>query len=330
VHLSNVFLLYYLFKRLSYLIFGTENGDSEKKAFIAAILFGISPFNLEPVAWVAASKVLLYALFYLAALHCYLRYISRSKNLYFYLTIIFFILSFGAKEQAVTLPFCLILLDYLNNRKLSDIIVWQEKLPFLVLAILFGFVTIESQGSEVIESTHFYPVDQRLLLAFYTISEYFTKALIPINLSYLYPFPFQIGKPAPMWLWFYPVGISAILYCFHSVLKVKFIFFGLIFFAIHIILVINILSLARFSIVADRYAYLANGGLYFILGCGFFLLFKKSKKFSVGLLVIYMTYFMVYTYTHSVTWTNSESLKKKIGTAIKSRKDYKIWRDQSK
>jgi hypothetical protein len=58
-------------------------------------------------------------------------------------------------------------------------------------------------------------------------------------------------------------------------LKKKWLVFGTLFFVIHLVLVINLLSLARFSVVADRYAYISTIGLYFILAT---LLVKALKN----------------------------------------------------
>ena len=51
----------------------------QRIAFLTALLVGIHPFLVEAVAWIAASKILLYACFYLIALHCYL---ERAEALY--------------------------------------------------------------------------------------------------------------------------------------------------------------------------------------------------------------------------------------------------------
>ena len=330
LHLVNVVLLYFLFIKISKLLFRAPETTYKQVAFVGAILFAVSPFNLEPVAWVAASKVTLYAFFYLVAIDFYQKYILTAGSRYYYLTILFFTISFGAKEQAVTLPFCLILLDYMYKRDFRNNIVWYEKMPFFVLSLFFGIVTIQSQGQAVMESTNFYPVYQRVILAFYTVSEYLTKALVPINLSYLYPFPFQVGSPVPNWLLFYPAAILIVIFCFYRILCKRWVLFGMLFFLIHIVFVVNIFSLARFSIVADRYAYLANAGIYFILGYGFVRLTYESsvRKLVLGIGLVYISYFIFYTHYHLAVWTNVTTLKEKISDTIKERPDYQLWKEK--
>src|SRR5690606_2190995 len=192
---------------------------SKRIPFITGFLFAILPVNVEPVAWVAASKVLIYGLFYLLALIAYINYLDRPKNTRtYYLTLLFFTLSFGAKEQAVTLPCCLLLFDYIYKRSLREYQVWLEKLPFFILALLYGVATIQSQGIDD-GGRLFYPLHQRIPLSGYTLMEYFTKTIIPVNLSFIYPFPFENGQPMPRWLWIYPLAIPIILYCFYGYMK---------------------------------------------------------------------------------------------------------------
>lgn len=331
IHLLNASLVYFFLRRISSKFFELPNIGADQIAFVSALLFVLMPINLEPVAWIAASKVTLYGLFYLIALNFYCKFIIAKNKLYFYLTLLFFTISFAAKEQAVLLPVCLLLMDYVYNRDFKDRMLWYEKLPFFVLSLLFGLATIQSQGIDVAENNNFYPFQQRIVLAFYTISEYFSKCVLPINLSYLYPFPFQVGEPTPWWLWIYMIAIPIIGICFFKKIP-KWLVFGILFFVIHILLVVNIFSLARFSIVADRYAYVSTIGLSFILGYAFvyFLYTLKHRKlvFYVGL--IYIGYFMIYTRSHLPVWQNAVTLKQKLRETIKERADFKIWKENIK
>ncbi|MCC8427313.1 hypothetical protein LJ658_20285 [Mucilaginibacter sp. UR6-11] len=321
--------MYYLLKILAAKLLSSTNIKNQQAAIIATLLFAISPFNLEPVVWVSAAKVIIYALFYLLAVHSYCKYLEAKKTLYFYLTLLFFIISFGAKEQAVTLPLCLLLLDFFYARTLKDKLVWLEKLPFFIASLLFGYISIQSQGKELFESTNFYPLYQRVILSFYTFSEYFVKTVIPINLSYLYPFPFQIGDAVPLYLWIYPIAVMTFLVAyFRTWLKIKWLTFGTLFFAIHLLLVINLLSLARFSVVADRYAYMATIGLYFVLAILFLKALKCNylKKWVVGSGLLYMLYFMTYAHYYSYTWVNNLTLKSHLRKEVRSRSDFEKWK----
>mgnify|MGYP000712462925 CR=1 FL=1 len=119
-----------------------HGGVSEKQIlyvnFITTLLFAVHPINVEAVAWISALKVLLYAFFYLLGLLCYLRYIRTSKIFYYVLTIGCFLCSFWGKEQAVTFPLALLIVDWFTNRNMKNLEVWSEKMSFLIMAFFFG------------------------------------------------------------------------------------------------------------------------------------------------------------------------------------------------
>ena len=75
-------------------------------AFLTALLFAVHPVNAEAVCWISASKVPTCAMFGLSGLLCYLHYIKSGGKAWFVFSIVFFVLSFGCKEQAAALPLC--------------------------------------------------------------------------------------------------------------------------------------------------------------------------------------------------------------------------------
>ncbi|WP_345211000.1 hypothetical protein [Mucilaginibacter gynuensis] len=322
IHLANSVLVYDLIRKVSGDISNLPPEQNLRIAFVTALLFAVMPVNVEPVAWVSASKVTLYAFFYLLALGWYRRYVLEPKQKYFYLSLVFYIVSFGAKEQAVVLPLSMLLMDYVYGRNLLDRLIWFEKLPIFILSVLFGGVTIASQRSE---GGDFYSIFQRLPLSFYTLSEYFTKVIAPVNLSYLYPFPFQKTATVPLWLWIYPLAIPAVVYCFFKQFTQKCILFGLLFFMIHIILVCNILSLSRYSVTADRYAYLSSIGLCFVVGYIFVLRLSRTryKSFLIAIGVTYVVVLIVYANSYVKVWSSTYILKEKLKTTIEQRGDFK-------
>ena len=328
LHFINSILIYLLIIITCKFMLGEKsNVRINVLSFLTAFMFAILPINVEPVAWISASKVLLYALFYLMALLSYCFYMLKLHSIYFYLTIIFFVISFGCKEQAVVLPLCLILFDYLFGRNLKQWTIWLEKLPFFMLALFFGVVTIQSQELEY-GARSFYPIIERIPLSAYTLIEYLTKSLIPINLSYLYPFPFLNGEPMPWWLLIYVIVIPAIIFCFYEYLRFKWVVFGAFIFIIHTVLVLNLFSLARFSIIADRYAYLAAIGPCFILSYIVMVKLrrgtKKNKAFVMTATSISLYFLLLawYSQSHLTTWKNTYSLKERLKKIIEERKDF--------
>src|SRR6266853_4907921 len=82
------------------------------RSLMVAALFALHPVNVESVAWAAERKNVLSMLFFLLALHAYVRY-ARKPSLLRYAAVFFlFALGLLSKAQVITLPFLLLLLDY--------------------------------------------------------------------------------------------------------------------------------------------------------------------------------------------------------------------------
>ena len=251
-------------------------------AFLTALLFAIHPFNVESVAWMSASKVLVYALYYLIATYFFIRYLQKNKIIYLVFTAVFFIFSFLGKEQAVTFPVWMLLIYWIAGYSFKDKKVWLTTLPFICLALLGGVVTMLSQsatgGGELSEAPS-YLIWQRFVYACYSFCEYLFKCILPFKLSYLYPFPTIIGDPLPTWLLVYPLLVIVSVASFWKYLvSNKVLFCSLIFFFIHIAVTLHIISLSRFAVVADRYVYIASTGICFALSYLTIYLINKFKK----------------------------------------------------
>ena len=313
LHLANACLVYFLIYR----ILKYTNRADEKTAcivsFFAGMLFCIHPLQIESVAWISASKVVLYSFFTLLAFLAYLKYVCTEKTGYYILTLAFFIFAFGSKEQSVVLPVSLILLDWVMKRNLKDADLWIEKLPFFLFAVFFGLFTLTMQSPELVQNWAGYTLMQRLVLACYAVVEYVVKLAFPVKLLYIYPFPMLPGEALPLRMLIYPVivlvaGIGLFLYR-----KNQLLIFGVLFFLLNIALTLHIAPMSRVNIVADRYVYLPSVGLFFV---GVWYAFsymqtiiKKRLPWLYTLAVCYLLYFGVYAHQRTKVWYDSETLK---------------------
>ncbi|WP_293304103.1 hypothetical protein [Pedobacter sp. UBA5917] len=325
-HVLNVVAVYCFIKKLCSTAFGKGLEESSNIAFISAAIFGLHPVNAEPAAWIAASKILIYSFFYLLSLIAYLDYIVSKKNYSYYLCMLCFIFSFGAKEQAVTLPLCMLLLDYICCRNMKEEIIWYEKLPYIILAIYFGLLSVSSQEIDPGTKFHYtYSITERFALAGYTFMEYLTKCTLPAKISYLYPFPFEPGEIIPVWLFIYPFFLSLCIYFLKDYLVRKWLQFGFLFFFIHVGIVLNLLNLSRYAVVADRYAYLSSIGICFIFAFAYQTALKKGhylKQLWNILFISLLIGFGLYSHFHLNVWKNTVSLKKSFRDTILQRKDF--------
>ena len=330
LHIANALLVYLCIRRLLELSGKISVEHKELITFITALLFTLQPLNVEPVAWITASKILLSSFYYLLATYTFLSYLKHGKLKYYFFTLFLFICSFLSKEHAVSFPFWLLLIYWITGRRLKDRKVWLAVTPFLLLTLLFGIVASFSQtGGIVLFNKADYPLWQRLVFACYSFTEYLLKSAFPFKLLYLYPFPSVAGDPLPQWLLLYPTLLTVFLIAlWKQIVTNKAILAGLLFFLIHIAIVLHIVPLPRFYVVADRYMYLAYIGFGFALAYyGMYFLRKWKDYRRTGLIVafsVYLLYFGVYTNIRCRVWHDTDSLKKEIRELLKERNDYEL------
>jgi hypothetical protein len=328
IHLANVLLLYFFLIRLLTRTHRFEPASIQRIAFFTAMLMAVHPFLVEAVAWLSASKVILHAFFYLVAMHAYLSYLHGKKAFNFILVICLFVLAFGGKEQAVTFPVCLLLLDYALKRNFRSTKLWLEKLPFFALSLFFGVIAMLAQagsGEGVLSDEQSYPFHQNLVFASYSLTEYLVKYLLPVKLSYLYPFPNQMGEAIPARFWIYPFAVIFIIISLWNFWKKKWVFFGMAFFVTHIAMVLHIIPISRYAIVADRYAYLASVGVFFTLAYFLDQAIVNKIKFRKAVIIlgaVYVSGLGLYTHERTKVWYNTDTLKRELRELLKQRNDY--------
>ncbi len=299
LHIVNTALVFFFAYRLSQ--------NNLWVGLITALFFGIHPMHVESVAWVSERKDVLYTAFFLMALITYLQYLQKNGWQKYALTMLFFIASLLSKPAAVTLPVVMLLIDWYKGRSLKDKKVWLEKIPFFLLAFVFGYVALQIQSEKAIAQPEYYPVWQRLVFAFYGLGEYLKRLVWPFPLSTLHPFPASATVPASYYpaLILVPV-VTAIAFYFR---KNKSVIFGLAFFVINLALVLQFLTFGN-SVISERYTYVPYIGLCF----GLAMLWAKStltpstKNIVLGLFLIAGVGFAIATYRQIPVWKDSMSL----------------------
>lgn len=310
-HVANTVLLFLFLSRLLKMIPGNPLAEQSRNiAWICTLLWAVHPVNVEPVAWISASKILVYSSYYLAALLLYLYYIARPGLGKYIGLLALFVASFFGKEQAVVLPLAFLLVDYVTRREGKVGYLFLEKAPFLILALFFGIVTILSQGDG--GNMPEYSLWQRLLFCGYTLYEYMVKTVLPINLMYLYPFPTTPEGKMPFMMYMYPLMILAAVYLVYVFRKEHMLVFGALFFVVHLLVAIHLISISRFAIVADRYNYLAMIGPLLVI-VHFLCLWHQKHRIAARLVIgLYFAYLCTYTIIYQQNWDNSEHVKRHV------------------
>lgn len=288
---------------------------------LVAFLFALHPMHVESVAWITERKDVLYSFFYLLSLITYILYLRKNRNIYWLSgSIIFFICSLLSKSAAITLPLILFLIDYKERRSFKLNII-PDKIPYLILSILFVIISIVSQKVfdptiEMSRQFHFY---ERFLLGAYAFFFYILKLIIPTSLTAIHPFPIKTSILLPL-----PYFIALLCFIFFYVyliwllIKKKFtdensvtILFGIIFFCLTISLVIFVPVGSAFA--AERYTYIPYIGLfislaYFIAGRPLPDHELKIRNFIIyPLFGLWLIFLSVTTFYRLDVWKNSMS-----------------------
>lgn len=328
LHTLNALLVFLIVHRVLNLNMQTKTGVEQRIiliSFFVALLFAVHPLQVESVAWISASKIVVYSFFYLLAIWFYLCYIQKEKIFYYILMLLCFMLSFGGKEQAITFPLCMIWVDLVCRRNFRNGVFWCEKMPVVLLTLIFVNVTLEANGygnTELLGQDNSYTLLQRFIFACYSLCEYVVKTCFPFNLLYIYPFPITVGETLPLRFWMYPCLLLLVGGCFWKFWKQRPVWLGLAWFLIHIGLMLHIIPMPRVGIVADRYIYLALPGLLFVIVWYFFVIldtFPKIRKLWIGMAIVWILFIGVKAHVTTYTWHDTTTLKLKMNDLLEQR-----------
>lgn len=294
LHFVNVFLVY----RLCYFIF-KEN----TKALFCAIVFCFHPFQIETIAWISAKNNLVYSVFFLSSLLFYAHYLTTALKKYYLFTMAFFVLSLLSKPSAVTFPFCLLLLEYLVNKRIVIKPFIIKIAPFLLLSIAIGIVTLYTRSeADFLDTQKHFAFYEKIGYAGFALVFYLSKFILPVNLSVIYPYP-ENGLLSICIGYAFLVLLGFGLYKLHKQQK-NIVSFGLIFFVANLILVLQLIPFGQ-TLTADRYMYLPIIGLS--IGLVYFIPFSVGKSQLVMLTVVaFLLGFL--SFKRINVWQNSISL----------------------
>jgi len=279
-------------------------------AVLTGLLFGLNAMHVESIAWVSERKDVLYSFFFIVSLILYVLYLQKKEIKYYIFSIILFILSLLSKGQAVSLAVTLIAIDIFLGRDWKSTKIWIEKIPYLVLAFVFGVIAVLAQKSgAAIHDIADYYFHERIIWAAYGLFEYLWKLSLPIQLSPLYPYPYKSGE-LPVVYWLYLIPAIAILTGFYYTLKKnRIIAFGLGFFFINIFLLLQLLPVGS-AVMADRYAYIPSIGYFLAISSLIPIIIDKKLniKFLYVFFAVYLTFIGYLTYKQCDVWQDGMSL----------------------
>lgn len=249
--------------------FSLRLGLSLRAAAFAAIVFGIHPMHVEPVAWVTERKDVLYSCFYMLALHSYWGYLQTQKRSIYVLTLALGILSVLAKPMALSLPLIFLLCDLFYGRKLTfDLI--KEKIPFCCFIVPIVWVTyflyLRIPGSSFGEG---------ILIWIWCFIFHIRKFIYPVLSTFYY-----LPKPITLNNYEYLGSFLFFLLIVFSIFRLRrnrLFIFAIAYYFLSIFFLLR-MGKGDFYMVADRFMYLPSLGFCMCGGVIVDKIFNMAKK----------------------------------------------------
>jgi protein O-mannosyl-transferase len=261
LHLAEALLLWSILRRLRV-----------PGAYLAALLFAVHPVNVETVAWIAQRKNLVAMLFYLLAIFWFLRTgwvapAARKWGLAYGLSLLAFLLALLSKGSVAPLPFVLL-----------GLVAWQRRpgrrdlaglAPFFAVSAALIAVNIWFQTHGTHEIIRQASGLQRLLGAAAAVWFYLSKALVPVNLIFVYP-QWKIDAGAAAW-WLPLTAAAALTALLWRLRRSRPA--CLAAWAYFVVMLLPVLGFTdvffmRYSLVADHYQHLALIGVLALAAAG--------------------------------------------------------------
>lgn len=317
-HFNNIWM--HLVCTLFVFLILNELGLSKIAVVIGALLFGIHPMRVESVTWITERKDVLYGMFFLASLWCYIKYIKHpdKKNKWYTLAILLSVFSYLSKIQAVTLPLTMVAVDfYLNRNWKSPKILIVEKLPWWLLSLVCGLVNIyflqqnNSLGATAAVVSHTFL--NKLAIGAYSYAVYVVKWIFPYRMSPLYPYSPEVPVIAYVCLFIVPIAIVALIYWSFKNNK-KDILFAWAFFTFNVMFLLQIVSAGQ-GYLADRFTYIAYIGLFFLTAKSYDWITQKQPNYTYFIQVGFGAYLLLFAFMNhqqQKIWQNGGTLWEKV------------------
>lgn len=321
IHLLNSILLFLLAKEV---LNAFQVDGALYISLIACTIWAINPINVEPVAWISGSKILISTSLTLCSLLFFIKGILNGSLRLLLLSFVVFFISFFFKEWAIITPVLFLLFYFFYNLSHTQKIKLKKR-DFFILSlffacsILFGLLTIQVNYDqrEIIPPMRNYPFYQKLLLICYCFCFYFYSLALPFNLHYNYVFPFVPYGQVPIIVYLCPLAvILAVAFYYWLYKRSKNIYLHLLlfgFFFAEIFLQLQIIPMTRPALMADRFMYFPSAPLLITFAKVLYDLFKNKTGISGYISFPLVTFYAVSLISKSnalvYSWINLNLLK---------------------
>ncbi|MEK6287927.1 MAG: hypothetical protein AABO57_19580 [Acidobacteriota bacterium] len=262
-HLFSI-MLHTLAAYFVFLLFEKVTRDLRLSA-IASLLFAVHPFRSESVAWVSGVTDPLLAVFVLPSLYLYMRYREERNTKLLAGSLGLFLLAAFTKEPAVALPIFIGAYElFIINQDQS---VRARIKPAAKYTVCFLVVSAAYFGARyyalgfALNNSGFksYPVYQILLTIPLVIWKYIGLLIWPVDLT-LFHATYMVNSPLELKFILPFVGLIGLAFGLWQLRRSTVARFGILWFGINLLPVLNLSAFVEDFLVQERYVYLPSIG----------------------------------------------------------------------
>ncbi len=267
-HVANI-LVHLLVVYLAFLILERITGDLKMTA-IAAVLFAVHPLRSESIAWLCGISDPLLAVFMLAAFYLYMIYREKGGSKYLAGAFGFFLLAAFTKESAISLPIFIAAYEIfvINLEKPLLERIKQSAINAAIFIVPIAFYLVcrrNALGFWLNDGSFTHGTNLEVVLTIpLVICKYLGLLFWPVDLSLFHETPMVQSALSARFI-LPAVGLIALTLGMWPLRRSQIARFGLLWFAIHLLPVLNLRAFAEAFMVQERYVYLPSIGFSLLI-----------------------------------------------------------------
>ena len=308
IHITNAIIVFLILNNILGLSYFNRKPVQRYRnlvSLLGAIAFATHPIQVNAVTYVVQRIASLAAMFYLLSVLFFIRYRITGKIKYFILALLTTLLAMFTKENTITIPFMLILIEFMFFLKHNNIS-WKKRIAIILILLLtvpiipatplyLGGHSQSDPGADFKASTTMDRFEY-----FYTqlnvIVKYIKLLFIPDNLNFDYSNDFDISKT----IWENSSYISLIILSSIGILalllvkKNKLVSFGILWFFMGLAVESSFISI-KDVYFEHRLYFPMVGFVMFIIGAIFSEARILHRRFLFDRPMLFFTVFMSIT-----------------------------------
>lgn len=279
---------------------------------LAAVLFAVHPLQSQAVTYIVQRLASLAALFYLLCMYGYLQArlcrVPVKRLAFFGLSALSFLLALFTKQNAVTLPLAILLLElcFLEPGKklliagavgvLAMFIAAYLLAPFFLGQNLFEFIAARTRETILVTRTEY------LSVQVHVVWNYLLKFVLPINLVLNYEYAVPSGFADPATLLLALLHVAMLVLAILMLRRQPLLAFGILFYYAAHLVESSIIPIRDFGF--DHRTYLPNTGLVLITAWLLtrYLMDKQSLRNAAMVITITVALLAGLTWQRNNTW----------------------------